>query len=456
MAVLVKSRLFANDGYVPHQAQTPIHSSPARHKVAAMGRRTGKSTAGGKELFVEATVTRFHLASLAETGKRREFWIVGPEYTDSEKEFRTLWNTLKRHGAPMDKPGSYYDAHSGDMQVSMYGGKFLVIGKSAKHEERLVGEGLDGVIMAEAAKLRERVWAKYIRPTLADTGGWSIHNSTPEGKNWFYESWMKGQSTLEPDWMSWRMPSWYNTVIFPGGRQDPEILALERDLSTETFNQEIAALFTDFAGRVFKDFDEEVHVRDFSYNPAWPAYGACDYGFTNPFVWLLIQVDPWGSVYVVDEMYERGLTIDEAAIEISARGLRPSAMRTFYPDPASPGDSRLLEQKLKLQSQRGTGGEIAIRLRIIRAALKERNTHLPFGHVDRTPRLFINRRCTHAIQEMNDYRYPEHKSEVKDAPEAPLKKDDHVPEALGRFMVGMFGHEAGGVGPRVSTADVTG
>jgi hypothetical protein len=39
---------------------------------------------------------------------------------------------------------------------------------------------------------------------------------------------------------------------------------------------------------------------------------------------------------------------------------------------------------------------------------------------------------------MGEYRYPENKSETKNEPEAPLKKDDHTPEALGRFMIGHF------------------
>lgn len=45
-----------------------------------------------------------------------------------------------------------------------------------------------------------------------------------------------------------------------------------------------------------------------------------------------------------------------------------------------------------------------------------------------------------AIQEMLAYRYPETiEDALKYAPEEPLKKDDHAPEALGRFMRGYFG-----------------
>ena len=484
MAYLVKERLFEKDGYVPHRAQRAIHRSTARHKVAAMGRRTGKSTAGGKELFLEAIHTKLVLPRLQQTDQRREFWVVGPEYTDSEKEFRVLWNAIKRHKLPMDKPGSYYNPHASDMQLSMFDGKFLVIGKSAKYPETLVGEGLNGVIMAEAAKMKESVWTKYVRPMLADFNGWSLHNSTPEGKNWFYELWNQGQSVQFADWESWRMPSWYNNVVFPLGASpagikmlqdadrdphfngdwndlvvrsgvDPEIASMIQELNEETFNQEVAARFTEFAGRVFKDFDEEIHVRDLRYDPEMETYAACDYGFTNPFVWLLIQVDVWGNVYILDEIYERGLTIDEAAAEVMGRGLAPGSLRTFFPDPASPGDTRVLEQRLKVRATGGTGGEIKDRLRLIWAMLKVRNKHLPESDPNRAPRLFINRRCKEMIREMNDYRFPEKKKDERNEPENPLKKDDHTPEALGRFMAGYFGLTQGNGGARVSAANVS-
>jgi hypothetical protein len=711
-----RERLFEADGYFPNRAQKYIHNSPARHKVAAMGRRTGKSTAGGKELFAECVLTKFELPKLRESGKRREFWIVGPEYctdgeteilttegwksvgqirgdewilaqspedglarweqmekvnifhgsrkmwhsqfrghdsmttadhrwlvkwgkwiphiykegmrggyrfkttetlgiasekiacalpvvnipqsakyadslvelvagkqkvvrpeflcsltkaqlelfitcsirgdadsdwiwgkdvqigqnvearidmlqmacqlagiktakyikeneygpwyvlglyapsrstidgpsikakgqwiehdgivwcpttpsgtwlarrngtvyftgnTDSEKEFRVLYNTVKKFNLPMDKPGTYYNPHASDMQLSMFDGKFLVIGKSSKYPETLVGEGLNGVILAESAKMKQSVWTKYVRPMLADFGGWSIHNSTPEGKNWFYDLWHQGQSEEFSDWESWRMPSWYNNKVFPLGRQDPEILAMEQELTTETFNQEVAAMFTEFAGRVFKDFDDEIHVKDLKYNPEFQTYAACDYGFTNPFVWLLIQVDVWGNVYILDEIYQSGLTIDEAANEVISRGLAPSSLKTFYPDPAGPGETRVLEQKLRVRASGGTGGEIKNRLRLIWGLLKVRNEHLPEGHIDRQPRLFINRRCTETIREFNDYRFPDKKNQNGPESENPLKKDDHTPEAFGRFCAGYWGANSGSHGARISLANVS-
>ena len=465
----LRDKTFQRIKFKPHPSQALIIKSPARHKVAACGRRFGKSYVGGHELTVEAMKTRLLLPQLEAADRRREFWIVGPNYTDAEKEFRAHYNDLKALGAPFDRPGTYNNPHDGDMQVSMFNGRFIVIGKSAQYPERLVGEGLNGVIMAEAAKQKEVVWTKFIRPMLADFNGWSLHTSTPEGKNWFYKNWMRGQSEDEPDWESWRMPSWRNPFVYPGRtlekdverlhmlieqqhvlapdllaalRIDPEIIALQRDLTHEAFNQEIAAKFTEFVGRVFKDFDEETHVRKLTYDPSLPTFAACDYGFTNPFVWLLIQMDHTGTVYVLDEMYEPGLTIDEAIAELRSRNLVPQTIHKFYPDPASPGDTRAIEKAFRIRGQAGTGGELNIRLRMIRAALKVRHLELPEGHPERVPKIFFDPKCINGIREMNDYRYPKtlaEQAELKtNIPEKPMKKDDHVPEALGRFFAGMF------------------
>lgn len=482
------ARLFKKLRYIPHSGQVRFHGSSARNRVASCGRRFGKSEMGAAELDIEAVRTKLLLNNLIERDVRREFWIVGPEYTDAEKEFRKHYNALKAAGAPFDKPGTYYDAHAGDMQISMYSGRYMVIGKSAKHQERLVGEGLSGVIMAEAAKQKESTWVKYIRPTLADYKGWSIFTTTPEGKNWLYDLYMRGQDPNDPSWESWRFGSWMNPYVYPMGASptglmllreaisnkkpvtpslrersgvDPEIIEMMLDLSEETFNQEVAADFTEFVGRVFKGFDDEYHVRDLSFNPALPTYAAVDYGFTNPMVWLLIQEEPiTGTVFVLDEMYETGLSIDDAAREISDRGLAPQNLLTFYPDPASPSDTLALERHLRVRATGGTGGELNIRLRYIREALKDRNQHLPYGHAERQPKLLIDRKCTNTIREMNDYRYPQTSKESNRNPkDEPMKKDDHAPEALGRFYKGRYGDPVAateGGGARVARSNMSG
>jgi hypothetical protein len=467
-AVISKQKIFKGVSYVPHSGQVLIHSSHARHRVGSCGRRFGKSVVGGHELTPEALLTYHMRDELAAKGIRREFWIVGPEYSDSEKEFRVFWNDINKLGLPLDRPGSYNNPESGDMVVSLWDGLFKVHAKSAKYPQTLVGEGLSGVILAEAAKLKESVWSKYIRPTLADFKGWSLWLSTPEGKNFFYEAWKRGQDPNQPQWAGFRMPSWVNDIVFREQTTesgiilmqeairtgtltpavidslpiDPEIAEMAMEMSEEKFNQEIAADFTEFVGRVFKDFDEEVHVRDLKYDPDLPLYLACDYGWTNPFVMLFIQVDVWDNVYVIAEYRATRKDINDIAAELADVPFISKAI-TLYPDPAAPGDTVILEKKLKVKANTSTGGELKWRLELIRQKLKITNTHLEWQHPERVPKIFFDRKCHGLIYEFNEYRFPDNNSETRPNKEEPMDKDDHGPEALGRFFRGYYGPPAG-------------
>jgi len=450
--------------WTPYDKQEQVLLSPARNKVAAAGRRAGKSQMGAHRLVPEAFRAWYELDDLRARGLRREFWIVGPEYSDAEKEFRVVYAALDRLGFDFDHPGTYNNPESGDMHISLFNRLFVVHAMSAKYPNTLVGEGL-----------KPSVWTKYIRPTLADFNGWAQFGSTPEGKNWFYDLYMIGQDPERTDWASWRFPAWANPYVYPGGANErllkllaeaqrygrfreakeqlqmvtdafggvsprginPEIWAMWLDMSAELFNQEIAAMFTEYVGRVFKDFDDEIHVTDVGFRHEWETYACADYGFTNPFVWLLVQVSPHGDQFhVVDEYYETGKTTDEAAEEILSRSMVPVTLRGFYPDPAEPDRTRTLEKLFKVRSIGPGALTIQERLEWFRRKLKLNAT--PNG-----PALTVNRHCVNTIREWNDYRYGETAEKAGDrgrsAPENPLKKDDHTPEALGRLFSGMLG-----------------
>jgi hypothetical protein len=446
--VIDKSRLFAKVAYAPNPAQRKIHESTAQHFVAAAGRRTGKSTAGGHELLPEVYRAHLNRHMLEEAGLRNEFWIVGPQYSDSEKEFRTFYNKCKRLKLPFDRPGTYYDPRGGDMQVSLWGGKFYLKGMSAHHPDQLVGEGLQGVIMAEAAKMKERIWTQMIAPTLLDFRGWAKFNSTPEGKNWFYDLFMKGVAA-DQGWASVRAPSWMNTAIFPGGFNDPAIQQLLRDLPTEMFNQEIAAKFSEYVGAVFKDWDDEWHVRREDWDPQRPVYVAADYGWTNPTVLLFIQVDVWDQVHIISEYYQTHKSNEDIHHDLTngvydrRHPALTRAARMLYPDPEDPKTSSALANLCRWRVMGDTGGELKVRIKLMRQWLKDVNSHLPHGHEDRQPRTIVDPSCTNTIREFGAYRYPETKKEAGTVvTEHPLEKDNHCPEAWGRFMRGHFGEGA--------------
>ena len=487
----------------PHPAQLEMMEDPARFLVASCGRRLGKSKMVASEFLPEVALTRKMATWLRSEGKRREFWTVGPEYTDAEKPFRVFWNLCRKLEIPMDKPGSYYSLASKEMTVSLWNGTFIYRGKSAKYPDQLVGEALSGVHIEEAAKLKESVWTQMLMPSLADFKGWAKFTSTPEGKNWFYQLYIDSIRANNLGWSGHRIPSWRNPYVYHEPTVDrdvktmlqtmverPDLSSFEvikqlnltvdseiamqaNNLTIPMFQQEIAADFTDFVGKVFKEFDEETHTRPLPFNPNWETIAAVDYGYRNPNVWLLIQIGPWGEINVVDELYQENLAPDEFAQEILRRGLCPDIATEFYPDPASPGDTKVLEGIFRRNGKRirarpHTGGKLDNRLNLIRLAFKNRVTDTELNaprwtsdppQKDLTrPQLMISTRCTHTIYEMSEYRYPATKNELVETStaryELPMKKDDHTPEALGRFLAGKFHSMAAqhGGGARVSQA----
>ena len=439
--VLDKALYFERTGYRPHNGQRFIHYTPSRFRVISNGRRWGKTFLGAKEVEPCA------LSVSAITGKPQTGWIVGPNYVDAEKEFRIIYDTFRAHGIDKHSIKFQNNVESGSMNIKTEWG-FELLCRSAGHPESLVGEGLDFLLMVEAGRHRRRTWAQYLRPALSDKRGWAIFSGVPEGRSehsLLYHLWARGQDERYPGWRSWRMPSWTNNIVFPGGRQDPEILEAESDLTEDEFNRQYGAQFVEKTGAVMQEWDDEIHLQNLNYNPDWPVYGAVDYGFTNPFVWLWIQVDPWQNCYVIRE---RRWTLKDT-IEIATEMMldpvdRPliEKMVAFYPDPAEPDDTLTLARKFRKPNRGGTGGELKTRLAITRQKLKtnEMTRHLPEGHEDRRPGLVVDRSAGQLAWEMREgYKWPEHRSEITSEKEHPLDKDNHGVEALGRFMRGYYG-----------------
>lgn len=436
--ILRKDLYFEKTGYEPHPGQSEIHYSTRRFRVVSNGRRWGKTILGAKEVEPCAFVASRHI-----TGGPQLGWIVGPQYTDAEKEFRVVYDSFKSLGIDRHSVKFVNNPDNGSMHIRTSWG-FELIGKSAKHPETLVGEGLDFVLMVEAGRHRRKTWGQYVRPALSDKRGWGAFTGVPEGSSehsLLFALWQRGRDPRFPSWASWRMPSWTNVIIFPGGRRDPEILEAEEDLTEDEFNRQYGAMFVDKVGAVMKEFDDEIHVTDVPYDPELPLYGAVDYGFTNPFVWLWIQVDRHNNVRVIGE--HSWTQIDTLDVSRDLKTREPWKIRKclkFYPDPAEPDDTYTLSNQLKIPAHANTGGELKTRLALIRQALKYNFPDLPDGHQDKRPKLVMDRSCKMLAWEMREgYRWPEHRSEVTSEKEHPMDKDNHHVEALGRFFRGHFG-----------------
>jgi hypothetical protein len=432
--VLDKEIYFRETGYAPHAAQQVVHADRHRHRALSNGRRWGKTLLGGKEAEVTAFVKN-------KLGQPQRGWIIGPNYSDCEKEFRVLYNSLKELGVDQVSSKFLRNIENGNMHIETNWG-WDVQCRSAAHPETLVGEGLDWVLLVEAGRLKRTMFTQYVRPALSDKRGWSLMTGVPEiatDQSLLYWGYTRGQDAHRLPWSSFKMPSWTNLIVFPGGRNDPEILEAEEDLTEDEFARQYGGEFVEKIGRVIQEWDDDVHLANLKYNPNWPLYGAVDYGYTNPFVWLWIQVDEFDNVYILGEHYITQKDTDDICKETLMTHPLAGQVVAFYPDPAEPDDTATIVKNTHWPARMNTGGDLKTRLSLIRTHMKLRYPHLPDDHPDNKARLLVDRSCTRLAWEMREgYRWPEHKSDVRSDSEVPLDKDNHGPEALGRFMKGYF------------------
>lgn len=167
-----------------------------------------------------------------------QVWWVAPTLKVADK----IWRDLKkscRH--------AWTYKNETTRRIELPGGGSVTI-KSGDDPETLVGEGLDGVIIDEAAKVKRDVWDESIRPALADRQGWTIFIGTPKGRgNWFFGLFeAAGDPTRRGSWARWQQPTSANPTISPD-----EIADLSATMTAAKHAQEIEARFVGDGGELF-------------------------------------------------------------------------------------------------------------------------------------------------------------------------------------------------------------
>lgn len=233
-----KAVLFADLGYQPHPGQLAVHESGASRRVLACGVRWGKTLCAAME----------GLAAALAPAERSYGWVVAPTYDLADKVFREIELVVARH--LKHRLVALKENERRIVLHNMSGGISEIRAKSADNPVSLLGEGLDWVIIDEAARLKPSIWESHLSQRLIDRKGWALLISTPRGRGWLYELFMRGKRG-DPDVASWSAPSWTNPHL------DPAVIEAERSrLPERVFRQEYGGEFLEGSGSVFRNVRE--------------------------------------------------------------------------------------------------------------------------------------------------------------------------------------------------------
>lgn len=206
------------------------------------------------------------------------YYYFFPTYKQGKK---ILWNG-------MDKEGFKFTAHfptqlikridNTEMLIEYKNGSiFQVIGTD--DYDSIVGTNPVGCVFSEYALQNPKVW-DFIRPILAENGGWAIFNYTPRGKNHGYD--LYEMALTNPKWFVQKLTVEDTKAI------SPEVIQEERDsgMSEEMIQQEYYCSFTAaiMGAYYWKEYEEAEKAGRFSnvpYDPAALVHTVWDLGIRD-------------------------------------------------------------------------------------------------------------------------------------------------------------------------------
>ena len=286
--------LYEKVNFTPTELQKAILGSKKRFTLVAGGEQAGKSMVASKYL----------LARFLDTGSSGLFWLVAADYERTRAEFEYLVEDFANLGLLKEASKRV------DPGRIILGDGTRIETKSAKDPRTLAMRAPDGIVGCEASQLDLETFNR-LRGRCAPKRGWMFLSGTFEGSlGWYPQMYQAWQHSSSADEQSFSLPSYSNEHLYPGGRQDPEILALEKASSDDFFMERIEGIPSPPQGMVFTEIRPDIHVQDIEYVPDQPVHIWIDPGYAEAYACEIVQIIN-DQVRVIDEIYERDLVTDD-------------------------------------------------------------------------------------------------------------------------------------------------
>ena len=396
-------------GYAPYAKQVEFHRSNAKYRAFIGGVGSGKTEAGVAEAIKQAMLQPMSRGC-----------AVAPTYT---MLISTVIPVFRERLADELIAGGWskgFKASTNDMRLRLVSGSEILF-RSADKPDRLRGLNLAWFWIDEAALCDYRVWRVMIA-RLRQKGfnhlGWIT--TTPAGRNWVYKVFVEEAT---PQHAVIRATTYENPYL-----SEDFVADLEQSYDDKFFRQEVLAEFVSFEGLVYDTFNREYHVQRTYPDPSRlkRIVLGVDYGYSNPSAVLVVGIDEFEQVWVLDEWYKRRMTQPEVADAVVELAGRWGAVRA-YVDPSAA--SLIEEIRRRHIAVEPANNDVMTGIAKIRNLLELRG--------DGVRPLKVTHNCVHTIAEFESYELE--RSSDGTYRDKPKKINDHAMDALRYAVMGLLG-----------------
>jgi hypothetical protein len=290
--------------------QQALARSRARFRIAAWGRRGGKTTEAAMEAIGVAYIR-----------PRSWIWLAAPTMKLVSRAFDKVMENVRDHGL---KTRTVRDTNQEKLCILDNGARLE--GISLENVWTAAGAAIDLAIIDEAAQIYPEAWTRAILPPLTDRNGQALLISSWEGEgDFFHQKALDARAEMlrdgnEAAWEMFQDASYeINFYAFPQGRQTPSLVQASKEMRPQEFLEQFGGIPASSHARVFPEFKEKVHVTDVEFNPDLPVVLAVDpSGGSNPYCILAIQ-EYTDMTVIFDEIYETHRSTEEMAEILASR-----------------------------------------------------------------------------------------------------------------------------------------
>jgi len=223
--------------------QMRMFTSMAKRQLYIGAQRSGKTFEFTRELVDVA---------LRLPGAR--CYYVGPNFPVMRPIMEQLTNYMSQIGVLVN--------HNSQEHVWITPSNGMIQFKTGEKPESIKGWDCDLVILDEASLCPETAFVNCQIACNVRNGTLKLGTNVPEpshpGYDWIYRvyrDWSK-----DPEAEVAVFPAWANSMVYPLGRDDPKIKALENSLARDVFARRIGGDLRVLTGLIYHEFDPVKHV----------------------------------------------------------------------------------------------------------------------------------------------------------------------------------------------------
>lgn len=226
-----------------------------------------------------------------------------PTATDGRK---ILWNGIDKSGMPFLNhfPNDLIKSKDKQQMIieAVNGSIFQIIGSDRTES---VGTNPVGSVFSEFSKQNPRWW-DYVRPILAENGGWAIFNWTPRGKNHAYR--MDRMARNNPKWFFEKLTADQTGAISMEAIQDDRDSGMSEAMIQQEYycSYDLSVEGAYYSGVMGKMMDSG-QIGVVNHDPHHQVYAILDFGYTTA-VWFVQEVGV--NAHIIRYYEESGRSIE--------------------------------------------------------------------------------------------------------------------------------------------------